>query len=169
MIRAPLLWCGFVLSTAGCTGVTSIAVGLQPTAAMNPNHDKVPNPVRLKVLRLAGDEVAKAFEKADFDALWSEPIRDAQVVLTGPAETFDVQPGANRTEVRLDKVPPEVTHIGILALFNEPVTGKDRVLLRRDQADEQPVHLHGHMIDLVGPDAPVVPVPAAASAPKPGS
>lgn len=167
MIRTPLLWCGFALLAAGCTGVKSFTLDLQPTAAMNPNHDLAPNPVRLKVLRLAGEEVAKAFEKADFDALWADPIRDPQVVLIGPAMTLDVQPGAARLPLLLDRVPQEVTHFGILALFNEPVTGKDRLVLRRDQAEEKPIHLHGHMIDLDGPVAPVAPAPA--SAPKPGS
>lgn len=167
MIRTPLLWCGFALLAAGCTGVKTFALDLQPTAAMNPNHDLAPNPVRLKVLRLAGEEVAKAFEKADFDALWAEPIKDSRVVSTGPAVTLDVQPGTARVALKIERVTQEVTHFGILALFNEPVTGKDRLVVSRDQAEEMPIHLHGHQIDLVGPVAPVAPSPASPQ--QPGS
>jgi type VI secretion system VasD/TssJ family lipoprotein len=152
MMRATVLLAAVALSFGSCSSVKDYELGLHGSPGLNPNENNRPNPVRVKVLRLKGDESAKAFESADFDDLWVNPMQAKGVVVDGEAQTLDVHPREGRVPLMLKQVPAEVTHVGVLGLFNNPVTGKDRVVLTRDEF-EWDVRLHDSVIEKADPEA----------------
>lgn len=162
-MRATLLL-ALALPFAACSGVKTYELGLHGDARLNPNEENQPNAVRVKVLRLKGEESSKAFVSAPFDALWSDPVTAENVVIDGTPQTLYVPPRDERVPVTLQSVPPEVTHIGVLGLFNNPVTGKDRVVIGRADFGTLEVWLHGNVIDT---QAPTAAKPATGE--KPGS
>ncbi|HEX6812051.1 MAG TPA: type VI secretion system lipoprotein TssJ [Planctomycetota bacterium] len=172
-MRATLLLAVVVLPFAACSGIKNFELGVHGSTQLNPNDDKQPTPVRVKVLRLKGAESADAFRNAAFDDLWGDTITAAGVVVEGQAQYFYVPARNERVPVQLQQVPPEVTHIGVLGLFNTPVLGKDRVLLPRDQFGDVEIWLHESMMDThapgtTNPEAPK-PEPAKAEPANPGS
>jgi type VI secretion system VasD/TssJ family lipoprotein len=140
-----------VLPFAACSSIKNFELGVHGSSQLNPNDDKQPTPVRVKVLRLKGQEAAEAFRSAAFDELWSEPVTAAGVMTEGPAQAFYVPPRNERVPVQLQSVPPEVTHIGVMGLFNTPVLGKDRVLVPRDQLGDVEIWLHENVMDTQPP------------------
>lgn len=159
MVRASvsLVVAAFVL--AACSSVKSYELGLRGSAGLNPNEDDQPNPVQVRVLRLKGDEAAKVFGEAPFDDLWSKPGDVPGLLLDGAPQSVYVAASDKRIPVALKEVPPQVTHFGLLGLFNKPETGKDRLLVPRDQIDDADVLLIGNTIG-----APA-PAPAPATSP----
>lgn len=158
-MRAQLLLAVLALPFAACSSVKDFELGLHGEPQLNLNEDHQPNDVRVKVVRLKGDESAKAFLQAPFDALWSDPITAENVAVDGASQTIYVRHKDERLVMELKEVQPTVTHIGVLGLFNDPVTGKDRVVLSRDDLGSVDVWLHGNTMDTVAPKATA---PAAA-------
>jgi len=165
-MRATLLLAACVLPFAACSGVKTFELGLHGDTTLNPNEDNQPNAVRVRVLRLVGEESARAFREAPFDALWSDPITAGNVVIDSSPLTLYVPPRKERVTVAVKDVPAKVTHFGVLGLFNSPVTGKDRVVIERGNFDALEVWLHDSVIDTRAPSAAAT-APAATG--KPGS
>jgi predicted component of type VI protein secretion system len=140
MIRASVL-VGVALSLVACSGVKSYEFKLRGTPDLNLNENQQPNPVQVKVLKLKGQESVDAFRAATFDALWENASAVAGIQLHGAAQSLYVpvpmtDAGAadgDAVVVKLDQVPPEVTHVGLLANFNKTEAGKDRYVIARDQ------------------------------------
>jgi type VI secretion system VasD/TssJ family lipoprotein len=153
MMRAPLLLAVLALPFAACSSVKNYELGLHGEQQLNLNEDNQPNDVRVKVLRLKGDEAAKAFLQAPFDALWSEPVSAENVAVDGAAQTIYVRHRDERVVLQLKEVQPTVTHIGVLGLFNSPVTGKDRIVLPCADLGSVDVWLHGNTLTTVAPTA----------------
>lgn len=164
-MRATLLLAALALPFAACSGVATYELGLHGDARLNPNDDNQPNAVRVKVLRLKGEESAKAFLNAPFDALWSDPITAENVVVDGTPQTLYVPPRDERVPVSLKSVPAEVSAIGVLGLFNNPMPGKDRVAILRADFGTLEVWLHDNVLDTQAPAAPTAP----AGGDQPGS
>lgn len=154
-MRATSLLLALLLPfAAGCSGVKTYELALHGAADLNPNEEGQPSAVRVKVLRLEGEAAAQAFEQAEFDQVWGEPMTAEGVVTDVPPQTQYVQPRDERVAVVLDKVPPEVTHVGVLGLFNNPVVGKDRLVIGRDDFGELEVWLHGNVMERQPPPPP---------------
>jgi type VI secretion system VasD/TssJ family lipoprotein len=137
---------------AACSSLSNHEVRLRGDEKMNPNEDRLPNTVKVKVLMLKGPAAATKFQDSDFDELWN----DAAKVLTpqGLYEaplTIDVLPG-KEPKVQLEKIPPEVTHIGVLALFNQTVKGKDRAVVECAMVDDRELWLHDYVIEARDPN-----------------
>lgn len=164
-MRATLLLAAMALPFAACSGVATYELALHGDARLNPNDDNQPNAVQVKVLRLKGEESAKAFLNAQFDALWSDPITAENVVVDGTPQKLYVKPQDERVPVSLKSVPAEVSAIGVMGLFNNPLPGKDRVIIMRPDFGTLEVWLHDNVIDTQPPAAPT----AAGSGDQPGS
>ena len=160
MIRASALVAALAFGLASCSGIKSYELGLRGSPDLNRNEDNQPNPVQVRVLRLKGDEAAKAFSTASFDELWAKPAEVQGLALEGAVQSVYVPAAEKRTVVQLKEVPPSVTHFGLLGLFNKPETGKERLLLTRDQVDAADVVLQANWLG-----APAG-KPAAAPAPR---
>jgi predicted component of type VI protein secretion system len=162
MIRASVL-VGAALSLVACSGVKNYELGLQGTPDLNLNDDKNPTPVQVKVLRLKGDGAVTAFRAASFDALWENAAAVPGIDLQGavlseyvpvPPTGGGGTPGAPvdaRVVIKLDQVPPEVTHIGVLANFNTAEAGKDRLVIPRDTLGDEDVWLVGSALSATAP------------------
>lgn len=151
MIRASAMLVGVVLSAVSCSGVKNYELGLRGSSNLNPNEDNQPNPVQVKVLQLKGEEAAKAFAGAPFDDLWEKPGDVPGIALHGTVQSTYVQARTDRVAVAVGNVPPEVTHIGLLALFNKADTGKERMVMPRDQIDDADIWLVGSMLGAPDP------------------
>jgi type VI secretion system VasD/TssJ family lipoprotein len=156
-----------LLALCACSSTSNHEVRLRGDAQMNPNEDKLPNTVKVKVLMLKGPAAVTAFQEGDFDALWGDAAKvlQAEKLYQVPI-TWDVLPG-KEPKVPLERVPPEVTHIGVLALFNQPVKGKDRAVVECAQLGDQELWLHDFVIEARDPDSKPAPAPKA-EAPKQG-
>ncbi len=145
-MRATLLMLMAVvaMSFAACSSIKTFELGLHGAATLNLNPDKQPNSVRVKVLRLKGEESAKMFTNAPFDELWSDPMTAKGIVIDGTPQTLYVPASDQRVVLTLQSVPPEVTHVGVLGLFNGTTT-EDRVVLTRDELGGD-LWLHDHAI-----------------------
>ena len=150
-MRVFLLLAVVVLPFAACSSIKDFELGVHGSAQLNPNDDRQPTAVRVKVMRLKGPEAAEAFRNAAFDELWSDPVTAPGVVTEGPPAFFFVPARNERVPILLQAVPPEVTHIGVMGLFNTPVLGKDRILLPRDQLGDVEIWLHESIMDTQAP------------------
>lgn len=138
---------------AACSSVSDYEMTVRSSADLNPNQSMQPGMVMTKVLLLKGPEAVAAFQGTDFSALWSEPATPLKAGLHSVLER-DVRPNTDRLEIELAKVPQDVTHVGVLALFDRPVPGKDRVVFECARADEVEVWLHGSVLELRDPNQP---------------
>jgi type VI secretion system VasD/TssJ family lipoprotein len=149
-------------SLYACSSVKNHELGFRGDPQMNQNEDRVPNVVKVRVLMLKGPGAATKFAESDFNELWNDPgkLLTAQGLHEAPVP-IDVLPG-KEPRLPLDNVPPEVTHVGVLALFDPPVKGKDRVLLECAQLGDREIWLHDYVIEARDPDAkPPEPEPKA--------
>jgi type VI secretion system protein VasD len=115
---------GFLLLSAGalaaCGGEppprppTVVTLTVNGGAGMNPGPDGADRPVTVSVLRLRDPG---AFNTADLFALQSDPAAALGADLVG-VEQLAVAPGGSASTSI--SPPPEVTHIGLLAMLREP-------------------------------------------------
>jgi type VI secretion system VasD/TssJ family lipoprotein len=136
---------------AACSSTSNHEVRFRGDEKMNPNEDHLPNTVKVKVLQLKGQAAATKFQDSDFDELWSDPQKVLAAGLYEAPMTIDVLPG-KEPKVGLEKMPPEVTHIGVLALFNQPTKGKDRAVVECAQVDGRELWLHDYVIEARDPN-----------------
>jgi type VI secretion system VasD/TssJ family lipoprotein len=151
MIRASAMLVGVVFAAVSCSGVSSYRLGLRGSPDLNPNEDNQPNPVQVKVLQLKGEEAAKAFGTAPFDELWEKPASVPGIAVHGAVQSTYVQAKTDQVTLTISDVPPEVTHIGLLALFNKADTGKERLVMPRDQIDDADIWLVASMLGAPDP------------------
>jgi type VI secretion system VasD/TssJ family lipoprotein len=163
-MRSALL---LALALGACSSVKNHELRFRGDPQMNQNENRVPNVVKVRVLLLKGPGAATRFAEGDFNELWNDPgkVLTAQGLHEAPVP-LDVLPG-KEPPLPLEKVPPEVTHVGVLALFDPPVKGKDRVLLEMAQVGERELWLHGYEIEARDPDAKPAEKPAEKAAEKP--
>lgn len=133
------------LALAACAAEKNFDLTVVADRSLNPNkgsRDSTSVPIR--VLRLKGPEAAQAFETAQFDDVWGSPETEPGQP-AGRPQTFDISPGQRRV-IEILKVAPDVTHLGVLALFEELVPGKERVLLPRAEIESVEVVLKDYEI-----------------------
>jgi type VI secretion system VasD/TssJ family lipoprotein len=158
MVRASLSLVSLLLVATACSSIKNYELGLRGSADLNKNEDNQPNPVQIRVLRLKGEEAAKVFAAAAFDDLWGKPSDVAGIVLDGPVQSIYVPAEDKRVTIALSEVGPAVTHVGVLGLFNRPESGKERLLLTKDQLGSD-VLLRGSAITLGDGKTPPAPAP----------
>ena len=142
-----------LLAVAGCGRAARIEIRADNSPGSRPlNPDPTApdesRPVDLRIYQLRGHE---AFATADFDALW----RDAAAVLgkdllAGP-QTVTVLPGDGMVKPRriaLGAWSKEARSLGVLALFPEPDSDRDRrrVVVSAWHADDYVLVLSGNGI-----------------------
>lgn len=144
---------GIASLLAGCSGIKSYELVLRGSPNLNLTRDNVPNQVLVKVLRLRGEAAAEAFRSAPFDDLWDQPDKVVGVVLQGNPESVYVPARNEPVVVKINEVPPEVTHIGLLAQFHQPEANKERLVMPRDQIDDAAIWLVGSVLGAPAPDS----------------
>lgn len=142
-----------VLPLAACSSIKTVEMTLRGHPDQNPNADGEATSVAVRVLRLKGAEAAQAFTDAAFDDVWSDPIKADNVLIDVPPQSLYVRPNSDTVTLTLEKVPPAITHIGVLALFEKPVPQRDRVLLTRDDVYDYEVVVHGYELHKREPGA----------------
>jgi type VI secretion system VasD/TssJ family lipoprotein len=166
MGRQPMAAMGLLLAAClcGCSGVSNFDLAFRGEEMMNPNSDKDPNQVEVRVFRLQGDAAATAFTNAEWSALWENPKSVNDLKLDGDILSRLLDPNSNPVTLRIPRVEPTVTHFGVLALFNTmPPKGSERVVLPRDTAESVEIWVHDSRIEA---RAPTKSAPAAATKPK---
>lgn len=132
------------LVLAGCSSMVDIEFAMRGDDEQNRSESGEGNVVYVRVYRLKGEPARTAFEKAPFSQLWSKNAADG-MELDGAVLNLDLLP--NETLLAnsgdgvpvLKAVPPEVTHIGVLAMFRNCKPPHDRIVLTKAEAEDREV------------------------------
>ena len=146
------------LSLCACSSTSDYELRFRGSKTLNPNSKQEPNSVPIRVLPLRGADEAKRHETEQFDALWEAA---KQAIDDKKGMSLSLLPDSSQI-VQLLQMPPEVTHVAVLALFNQGNAGEERVVLSTDRVEAVEIVLDGFKITAVDPDA----APAADPAPK---
>ncbi|MCR9244800.1 MAG: type VI secretion system lipoprotein TssJ [bacterium] len=144
-IARLVLTAGIAIALTACSGIKTFEFPIHGLADQNPNSEGKPSNVQVRVLQICGQTSAEAFRDAVFSSVWRSPVQSEDVDVVGKSRKVNVRPGTT-AEVRLEKVPARVTHIGLLALFENPQAGKDRIVLPKGEVEDADFALRGYTI-----------------------
>jgi type VI secretion system VasD/TssJ family lipoprotein len=126
---------------SGCSSMADIEIALRGSDRQNRSEAGDGNVVSVRIYRLKGEPAKEAFLRASFSQLWSQNSAEG-MALDGDVLSLDVVPSDSLLATSgeglpvLKGVPPEVTHIGVLAMFRNCKPPEHRIVLSKDEADD---------------------------------